>query len=178
MANGRAAMLEPHEALAREPFLAIAEIAGRAGAARIVAAAALSEADLESVARHEIASVEEVVFDRERMALRARKRRRLGAIVLAEQNLPVPAGHDSARALAEGIAALEADGGGIGGCRSRKRWRNGATASPSCAAPNPTTPGPIFPTRHWRGAPATGSRHSSRAAPVFPRSRRRMSRRR
>ncbi len=127
MANGRAAMLEPHEALAREPFLAVAEIAGRAGAARIVAAAALSEADLESVARHEIASVEEVVFDRERMALRARKWRRLGAIVLAEQNLPVPAGSDSARALAEGIAALEADGGGIGRLPFTKalaQWRD------------------------------------------------------
>jgi ATP-dependent helicase HrpB len=113
MANGRAAMLEPREALARAPFLAIAEIAGRAGAARIIAAAALSEADLESVAGDEIASIEEVVFDKERVALRARKSRRLGAIVLSEQNLPVPPGANSARALAEGIAALEADGGGI-----------------------------------------------------------------
>ncbi len=127
MANGRAAMLEPHEPLAREPFLAVAEIAGRAGAARIVTAAALSAADLESVARHEITSVEDVVFDRDRRALRARKWRRLGAIVLAEQNLPVPAGPDSARALAEGIAALEADGGGIGRLPFTKalaQWRD------------------------------------------------------
>jgi len=113
MANGRAAMLEPHLALAREPFLAIAEISGRAGAARIIAATALSEADLESVAGRHIASLEEISFDRDRAALRARKRRRLGAIVLNEQNLPAPAGPESARALAEGIAALEADGGGI-----------------------------------------------------------------
>ena len=44
MANGRAAAMEPHEALAREPFLAIGEIAGRANAARILVAAALGEA--------------------------------------------------------------------------------------------------------------------------------------
>jgi len=113
MANGRAAMLEPHASLARAPFLAIAEISGRAGAARIIAAAALSDADLESVAGDEIASIEEVFFDRQRAALRARKSRRLGAIVLSEQNLPVPPGPDSARALAEGIATLEPDGGGI-----------------------------------------------------------------
>ncbi len=50
MANGRAAALEPHEALAREPYLAIAEIAGRAGGARILAAAALSDSDLEGLA--------------------------------------------------------------------------------------------------------------------------------
>ncbi|MGO9674801.1 MAG: ATP-dependent helicase C-terminal domain-containing protein, partial [Methylocella sp.] len=68
---------------------------------------------LESVAGDEIASIEEVVFDRQRAALRARKSRRLGAIILSEQNLPVPTGPDSARALAEGIAALDADGGGI-----------------------------------------------------------------
>ncbi len=92
MANGRAAMLEPHASLARAPFLAIAEISGRAGAARIIAAAALSEADLESVAGDEIASIEEVFFDRQRAALRARKSRRLGAIILSEQNLPVPPG--------------------------------------------------------------------------------------
>ncbi len=104
MANGRAAMLEPHEALAREPFLAIAEIAGRAGAARIIAAAALSEDDLESVAGDEIASVEEVVFDRERIALRARNSRRLGALLLSEPTCRSTS-PESARALAEGIAA-------------------------------------------------------------------------
>ena len=37
MANGRAAALEPHDALAGEPFLAIGEIAGRAASARILA---------------------------------------------------------------------------------------------------------------------------------------------
>ncbi len=109
MANGRAAMLEPHEPLAREPFLAIGEIAGRAGAARILLAAALDEAVVESVAAGKIATEDEIYFDVERAALRARRRRRLGALTLDEQNLPVAPGPDSARALAEGIAALGID---------------------------------------------------------------------
>ncbi|VFU09526.1 ATP-dependent RNA helicase HrpB [Methylocella tundrae] len=113
MANGRAAMMEPHEALARETFLAIGEIAGRAGAARINVAAALSEADVEAVAGDRIKTQEEVSFDRERKALRARRRRRLGALILAEQNLPVPPGEASARILAEGIANLAPDGAGV-----------------------------------------------------------------
>ncbi|MBK9083610.1 MAG: ATP-dependent helicase HrpB [Rhizobiales bacterium] len=106
MANGRAAALEPHEGLAREPYLAIAEIAGRAGAARILAAAALSETDLEAVAGAGIETREEVAFDRQAAALRARRVRRLGAIALAEQPLPAATHENAPRILAEGIAAL------------------------------------------------------------------------
>jgi ATP-dependent helicase HrpB len=127
LANGRAAQLDPAEALAREPFLAVAEIAGRAGASRILAAAALSEADLEAVAGDRIATLAELGFDRARLALRARLRRSLGALVLSEQNLPIPPGPDAARALARGIAALEADGAGIGRLpftRALAQWRD------------------------------------------------------
>lgn len=109
MANGRAATLEPPEPLAREPFLAVGEIAGRAGAARILLAAALGEAEIESIAGAKIATEDEIYFDAERAALRARRRRRLGALTLSEQNLPVALGPESARALAEGIAALGID---------------------------------------------------------------------
>jgi len=50
MANGRGAALEPHKRLACEPFLAVAELAGGAAAARILAAAPISLADVEDVA--------------------------------------------------------------------------------------------------------------------------------
>lgn len=109
MANGRAAMLEPHEPLAREPFLAIGEIAGRAGSSRILLAAALDEAEIGDVVGAKIATEDEIYFDPERAALRARRRRRLGALTLSEQNLPVAPGPTAARALAEGIAALGID---------------------------------------------------------------------
>ena len=104
MANGRAAALEAHDRLAREPFLAIAEIAGRAGSARILAAAAIAADDVEAMPGVELR--EETTFDRQAAALRTRRTRRLGALVLAEQALPTPANADSAVQLAEGVAAL------------------------------------------------------------------------
>jgi ATP-dependent helicase HrpB len=106
MANGRAASLEPHDPLAGEPFLAIGEVAGRAAAARILLAAPLTLADIETVAGTSIETVEELAFDSASASLRARRRRRLGALVLAEQTLPVPADERSALALARGVLAL------------------------------------------------------------------------
>ena len=41
-ARGRAGAMEGHERLAREPYLSIAEISGRAGASRILAIGAAS----------------------------------------------------------------------------------------------------------------------------------------
>lgn len=105
MTNGRAAALEPHERLAREPYLAIAEIAGRAGGARILAAAPLTLAEVETCASRNIDNREEIVFDRASASVKARKVRRLGAIILNEQPQPI-SGPQAARVLAEGIAAL------------------------------------------------------------------------
>ena len=104
MANGRAASLEPHDALAREAFLSIGEIAGRAAAARILLAAPLSLEDIEAVAGEDIALRDDVSFDPQRAQVRARRQRRLGAIVLAEQNLSAAALPETAVILAEGIA--------------------------------------------------------------------------
>ena len=106
MANGRAAALEPHDALAGEPFLAIGEIVGRAAAARIVAAAPLTLEQIEAVAGDAIETREETVFDKASASLRARRRRGLGALTLAEGNLAPPADDKSAQTLALGLIAL------------------------------------------------------------------------
>ncbi|HEV2603406.1 MAG TPA: ATP-dependent helicase HrpB [Microvirga sp.] len=106
MANGRGATLEAHERLAREPYLSIAEIAGGAAAARILAAAPLALPELEAVAGPALEPREEVAFDRAARALRARAVRRYGSLVLSERPLPVPATDEAARALARGLAAL------------------------------------------------------------------------
>ncbi len=108
MANGRAAALEPHERLAREPFLAIAEISGRAAAARILAAAPMTLAEVEAAAGAAIETREETTFDRGSASLRTRRVRRLGAITLAEQVLPTPPGAASGQMLAKGVASLGA----------------------------------------------------------------------
>ncbi len=91
MANGRAAALEAHDPLAGEAYLAIGEVVGRAAAARILIAAPLSLAEIEAAAGGAIETADEVAFDRASASLRARRRRRLGALTLVEQTLAVPA---------------------------------------------------------------------------------------
>ncbi len=106
MANGRAAFVEPHERLAREPWLAIAEVTGRAAAARILAAAPIREADIEQIAGERLVTQEVTSFDRQAAALRTRRIRRLDAITLAEQTLPTAPTAENAQELSRGIAAL------------------------------------------------------------------------
>jgi len=106
LANGRGAALDAHERLAREPFLAVAEITGGGASSRIVAAAPISLAEIEEAAGARITDAEETTFDRDAGALRARAVRRLGALVLSERPRPIPATDDAARLLARGLAGL------------------------------------------------------------------------
>jgi ATP-dependent helicase HrpB len=106
LANGRGGSVDPASPLARETFLAVAEIGGVAARARILSAAPIGLAEIEADFADRIETREEVVFDKAAAALRARRTRRLGAVSLGEQPQPVPATEASARALAEGIAGL------------------------------------------------------------------------
>jgi ATP-dependent helicase HrpB len=106
LANGRGAAIEPHDRLAREPFLAVAEISGGAAAARILAAAPLTASALEESVGAHIVQRDEIVFDRQARALRARDVRRYGALVLNDRPLRVPASDEAARILARGLAEL------------------------------------------------------------------------
>ena len=106
MANGRGGALEPHDRLAKEPYLAIAEIAGGTAAARILAAAPITAEEIDRELGDDIMQRDEVVFDRQAKALRARAVRRYGALALNERPLPVPATEEAARTLASGLASL------------------------------------------------------------------------
>jgi ATP-dependent helicase HrpB len=106
MANGRAARLSPESPLARAPYLAIAELSGRAAGARIVAACALDPEEIETIAADRIETRDETVFDPASATLRRRCFRRLDAIRLGERNAPVDASLANARLLTEGVAAL------------------------------------------------------------------------
>ncbi len=122
MANGRAAAVEPHDALSGESFLAIGEIAGRAASARILLAAPLTLEDIETGASAAIETADEIAFDRASAALRARRRRRLGPLVLAEQTLAVPQNEEAALALARGVLALGVER--LPWSKSLKQWRD------------------------------------------------------
>ncbi|HEY5225937.1 MAG TPA: ATP-dependent helicase HrpB [Methylovirgula sp.] len=109
LVNGRAAHVEPHDPLARESFLAVGEIAGRAVGARILLAASLRLDEIEAIAGAKIITREELSFDAARGQVQARKQRRLGALVLAEQKLSAAQSPGAAVLLAEGIAASSFD---------------------------------------------------------------------
>jgi ATP-dependent helicase HrpB len=109
LVNGRGAQIDPASVLAREPFLAVAELVGKAGQSRILLAAPITLAEIETRFADHIESREDVVFDKQTASLRGRRSRRLGAIVLQEQAVSISSGAETARVLARGIAELGLD---------------------------------------------------------------------
>ena len=106
LANGRGGMVDPASPLAREPFLAVAELTGAAAASRIVLAAPIALAEIEARFAGRIEDFETVNFDTATGSLRARRSRLLGRLTLAEQTRPVVSDAGNARLLAEGIVWL------------------------------------------------------------------------
>jgi len=106
LANGRGGAVDPASALAREQFLAVAELTGAAATSRIVLAARVALSEIEVHFADHIEEDETVTFDSASASLRARRHRRLGTLILAEQTRPVSPSLESARLLAEGIARL------------------------------------------------------------------------
>jgi ATP-dependent helicase HrpB len=109
LANGRGASVDAASALAREPFLAVAEQAGGAAQGRILSAAPITLTEIEAHFADRIEAREEISFDSETGALRGRKTRRLGAIVLGDQAIAVSPGGETAKLLAEKIASFGVD---------------------------------------------------------------------
>jgi ATP-dependent helicase HrpB len=109
LANGRGAWIDPASPLARERTLAVAEIAGTAAQGRILLAAAIGSAEIETEFAGRIETRDEITFDAASGSLQARRLRRLGALTLGEQPLRIEPGEDAARVLAEGIARLGVD---------------------------------------------------------------------
>jgi len=122
MANGRACYVEPHDHLARQDWLAVAEISGRAASARILAAAPLTLAEIGQVQPEALLWQDDLQFDKASAALRARRLRRLGAIIIAEQNLAVPSTQAAANILANGIASLGIKR--LAWTKAQKQWRD------------------------------------------------------
>ena len=105
LANGRGANVDPASSLAREPYLAVAELAGSAAAGRILLAAPITLDEIEAAFANRIETREEIAFDAARAAVRGRRSRRLGALALSDQPLPITPGDETAEKLAAGIAA-------------------------------------------------------------------------
>ncbi len=79
---------------------------GKAAATRILLAAPATEADFLAIAKDRIVERDELSFDMEARAVRARRVRRLDAIELASEPLRVVSGPDTEAALADGVGRL------------------------------------------------------------------------
>jgi ATP-dependent helicase HrpB len=106
LANGRGANVDPASALAREPFLAVAELSGTAAQGRVLLAAPISLEEIEVRFSSEIERRDDVAFDSASASLRGRQSERLGAIVLAERPVTVTPNAETAKKLADGIVRL------------------------------------------------------------------------
>jgi ATP-dependent helicase HrpB len=109
LANGRAGIVEESQHLASAPYLVVAELQGRAAATRIMLATATGEAEIETFATDRVETIDEIVFDKDARAVRARRTRRLGAIALKSEALPIRAEDDVSPVLARGLADLGID---------------------------------------------------------------------
>jgi len=107
LASGRAALLESADPLSRETWLAVADMTGAASGGRILAAAPMKEPDALELGGAETADLAE--FDMEKRAFKARRVKRVGAIVLSETPLPAPAGEAARAALIKAVAAAGLD---------------------------------------------------------------------
>jgi ATP-dependent helicase HrpB len=101
--GGRGFRLDPASPLAREAWLAVAEVGGVAAGARILSAAPIDQPTIESLFADRIASGTQVAFDPATGTVRASHGRRLGAIRLSggQDSRAEPAAIEAA--LLEGV---------------------------------------------------------------------------
>jgi ATP-dependent helicase HrpB len=122
LANGRGAAVDQTSALARAPYIAVAELTGTAAQGRILLAAVIMQAEIELRFADQIETTDEILFDRGAMALRARRRRTLHAITLSEAPLALTPSAETARVLADGLMASGIDR--LPWSKAAKQWRD------------------------------------------------------
>ncbi|WP_337101280.1 ATP-dependent helicase HrpB [Paenibacillus sp. YIM B09110] len=103
LANGRGAVLPDVQPLSRSEMLAACELDDTGTESRIRLAADLSMTDIETFMTPYITVEEVIEWDRGALAVRSRRRRRLGAIVLGEVPISGPDEEKVADALIAGI---------------------------------------------------------------------------
>jgi len=110
LSNGRGAILPARDPLANRDFLAVAALDGSGPSARIFLAAPISEDEIRETFAEQIRDVELVEWDSREGAVKARRQRRLGELVLNDGPLDAPADALAAAMLAGirelGIGAL------------------------------------------------------------------------
>lgn len=103
MVNGRAATVDDTSPLARESLLVIADIAGSAGRAQVLLAAPITLAEIEAQFADAIETCADVTVDAVSGAVRGRRTRRLGRVVLSEAPLEKLNAEEMKQALLDAV---------------------------------------------------------------------------
>lgn len=103
LANGRGASVEETDALAKAQFLVVSDLTGSAANGRIRAAAEIDRATIEELFADRIEGEETLSFDSSVKAVRARKVRRYGALLLGDAPAKITDSEAAAMIFAEGM---------------------------------------------------------------------------
>jgi ATP-dependent RNA helicase HrpB len=106
LANGRGARFGEPQALAKAEFIVAAELDGAEREARIFLAAPVKLADLEEHFSAQILAHAEIVWDEREQAVRARRERRLGAVLLDSAEIRQPDSQALQNAALAGLRQL------------------------------------------------------------------------
>jgi ATP-dependent helicase HrpB len=135
LANGRGAHFAEPQALAKSEFIVAAELDGAEREARIFLAAPVSVEDLEREFSALIADRTEIVWDPQEQAVRARKERRLGALVLESGEIRDA---DPDAVMAAALAGLRQMGvGALPWNRDLRQWQARVMLMRQFAVPAP-----------------------------------------
>ncbi len=106
LANGRGARFAEPQALAKSEFIVAAELDGAEREARIFLAAPIRAEDLESHFAAHISEHREIAWDEREQAVRARRERRLGALVLESSEIRRPDPLEVQKAVLSGLRQM------------------------------------------------------------------------
>ncbi len=135
MANGRGAHFGEPQALSKADFIVAAELDGADREARIFLAAPVQPADIEEYFSAQILEHAEVVWDDREQAVRARRERRLGAIVLESTEIRKP---DPQALLDAALIGMRAMGmAGLPWTSELRQWQARVMLMQTYAVPTP-----------------------------------------
>ena len=106
LSGGRGAVLPEGDAMANEEFLVVADLDGSAQDSRIFLAAPITAAEIEELFAERIVERRGRAVERTRGAVLARRRRRLGALVLDDKPLAKPDAEKLKAAMIDGVRQL------------------------------------------------------------------------
>jgi ATP-dependent helicase HrpB len=122
LANGRGAAVDQTLALARAPYITVAELTGTAAQGRILLAAPITQSEIEARFADQIENADDISFDRNALALRARRKKTLQAITLSEVPMTLSPSAETAGILADGLIAVGLDK--LPWSKAAKQWRD------------------------------------------------------